>query len=92
MATYRVILEQNPSSILMSDPIGPEKSVVENFDSISPGLLSVSPLAPTRSKFGSSSQSLFEELYSPFYAQGRRRQGEWVNVSIQVGRSVEISF
>ena len=39
MATYRVILEQNPSSILISDAIGPEKWVVENFDFISPGLL-----------------------------------------------------
>ena len=38
MATYRVILEQNPSSILISDAIGPEKWVVENFDFISPGL------------------------------------------------------
>ena len=39
MATYRAILEQNPSSILISDAIGPEKWVVENFDSISPGLM-----------------------------------------------------
>ena len=41
MATYRVILEQNPSSILISDAIGPEKWVVENFDFISPGLLCI---------------------------------------------------
>ena len=39
VATYGVILEQNPSGILISKPIGPGKWVVENFDSISPGLL-----------------------------------------------------
>ena len=41
VATYRVILEQNPSSILISDAIGPEKWVVENFDFISPGLFHI---------------------------------------------------
>ena len=39
MATYRAILEQNPSSILMSEPIESKKWVVENFDFVSPGLL-----------------------------------------------------
>ena len=39
VATYGVILEQNPSGILISKPIGPGKWVVENFDSISSGLL-----------------------------------------------------
>ena len=39
VATYRVIIDQNPSGILKSEPIGPGKWVVENFDSISSGLL-----------------------------------------------------
>ena len=39
VATYRVIIDQNPSGILKSEPIGPGKWVVENFDSLSPGLL-----------------------------------------------------
>ena len=39
MATYRVILEQNPSGILMSDPIGSGKWVVEKFKKINPGLV-----------------------------------------------------
>ena len=38
VATYRVIIDQNPSGILKSEPIGPGKWVVENFDSISSGL------------------------------------------------------
>ena len=33
-----VILEQNPSSILISEPIGPGKWVVENFDFYKPHL------------------------------------------------------
>ena len=43
VATYGVILEQNPSGILISKPIGPGKWVVENFDSISSGLLTMDP-------------------------------------------------
>ena len=39
VATYRVIIDQNPSGILKSEPIGPGKWVVENFDSISSGLI-----------------------------------------------------
>ena len=39
VATYRVIIDQNPSGILKSEPIGPGKWVVENFDSISSGPL-----------------------------------------------------
>ena len=39
VATYRVIIDQNPSGILKSEPIGPGKWVVENFDCISSGLL-----------------------------------------------------
>ena len=39
VATYRVIIDQNPSGILKSEPIGPGKWVVENFDSISSGLV-----------------------------------------------------
>ena len=39
VATYGVILEQNPSGILISKPMGPGKWVVENFDPISPGLV-----------------------------------------------------
>ena len=46
VATYGVILEQNPSGILISKPIGPGKWVVENFDSISPGLLSIDSHGP----------------------------------------------
>ena len=42
VATYGVILEQNPSGILISKPMGPGKWVVENFDSISPGLNCIS--------------------------------------------------
>ena len=42
VATYRVIIDQNPSGILKSEPIGPGKWVVENFDYISSGLLSIS--------------------------------------------------
>ena len=43
VATYRVIIDQNPSGILKSEPIGPGKWVVENFDSISSGLLTIDP-------------------------------------------------
>ena len=45
VATYRVIIDQNPSGILKSEPIGPGKWVVENFDSISSGLLVIQMLS-----------------------------------------------
>ena len=41
VATYRVIIDQNPSGILKSEPIGPGKWMVENFDSISSGLIDI---------------------------------------------------
>ena len=34
-----VILKRNPSGILISDPIGPGKWVVEKFEKINPGLV-----------------------------------------------------